>query len=111
MKKTVLAMLAVGSFAAAECDVFTSPIDFSVMRGGYATWFTSTKPIVNIKKNYEFKSFVQAYKEFDEYVRKEINEKVCGKNKWSGAANYKIVWQQTEHNYVFTATFDTFAYK
>ena len=112
MKKTVFVLLAASSFTmAGECAIFTSPVDFSVMRGGYSTWYTSTQPIVNIKKNYKFTSFGDAYKEFDEHVRKEIKEIICEKQKWSGAANYKIVWQQTERSYQFTATFDTFAYK
>ena len=113
MKIKIFMLFTAGSFAVAgECAIFTSPIDFSVMRGGYSTWYTDTELIVDLKKKKNsYKSFGQAYKEFDEHVRKEIKEIICEKQKWSGAANYKIAWQQTERTYQFTATFDTFAYR
>ena len=110
---SMLVLLGVGSLFGADvtCKMMTSPLDVKTMRLGYTNWQTQVIPIVDINDNFKYKSFVDAYSEFDTSVTKSIKETVCKKNGWNGVANYKIEWQQTEKTYVFVATYDAYADK
>ena len=112
IKSSIVLLLGVGSLfgADAECKIMTSPLDMKTMRLGYTNWQTQVTPIVNTT-TFKYKSFVDAYSEFDASVSKSIKKTVCKKNGWSGVANYKIEWQQTDKTYIFVATYDAYADK
>lgn len=97
----------VNSFAK-ECTIMTSPIDLSKMDFGYSSYYIQTVPIVT-SKTFKYTSFFDAYQDFDKNAKKAIRESACKKNKWDGVSNYKIIWQQTDKMYNFTATFDAYS--
>ncbi len=106
-----MSLVVTGAMAlAGECSIITSPLDFSTMRFGYSSWYSQTRPVVEVK-TMKVTNFVDAYSEFDELFTQNIKDVVCTKNKWDGVANYKITWQRTENGYIFVGTFDAFAYK
>ena len=78
MKKLLLAVLASLSFAG-ECQIITSPIDYNKMNFGYSSWLSMNIPIVSVKENFKFTSFVDAYDRFDKEVRTHIRDVVCKK--------------------------------
>ena len=112
MRSSIIVLLGFGSLfgAEVECKIMTSPLDTKTMRLGYTNWQTQVTPIVNTK-DFKYKSFVDAYSEFDASVSKSVKETVCKKNGWTGVANYKIEWQQTDKTYIFVATYDAYADK
>ena len=111
MKNAILATSLLSlSLMGAECSIMTSPLDASLHRLGYPSWHARTIPIVDTK-TMAYTSFVDAYSMFDESVTEHIKATVCEKQKWDGAANYRITWQQTENHYNFIATYDTYANK
>lgn len=116
MKKISLKLLMLAlimhssSVFAQDCKIMTSPIDLSKMDFGYSNYYLSIVPIVE-SKTFTYKSFFDAYQEFDASAKKWIRDNVCTKNKWDGVTNYKIQWQQTDKMYNFTATYDAFANK
>jgi len=114
MKKIVAISLLTFAFTtqsmAKECQIRTSPLDSKTMTFAYSNWNARTIPIITTT-DFEYTSFVNAYKEFDESLRRYLRETVCKKNKHSGVANYKVEWQQTDKAYNFTASFDVFSQK
>jgi|GEM_PF-1873678 len=116
MKRTVLKIMSLVAFTlgtqsvASECKIITSPLDMPTMTFVYSNWYAQSTPTITAS-DYQYTSFVDAYKEFDEKLRNHIKETVCKKNHFDGVANYKIQWQQTEKVYDFTATYDVFSDK
>ena len=111
MKKflILLSLLSV-SILAKDCLIVTSPVDFTAMQAS-----STASKVAEIAsqdlKTFKYKSFTDAYNEFNKETKAYITKEVCEKNNWDGAANYTITWQQTKDLYFFVATFDPFAFK